>query len=95
MTEAMHLLGKADGYRSQDVLWQYLVRGALRLHAPDEMEWERMRALMAQYRDTPMDLADASLVAAAEALNLRRVFTLDSHFRAYRMVNKHAFDIVP
>src|SRR5215831_11962122 len=30
---------------------------------------------MEQYRDTPMDLADASLVATAEILNLRRIFT--------------------
>jgi hypothetical protein len=29
-----------------------------------------MRVLMRQYRDTPMDLADASLVVAAERLNL-------------------------
>ena len=39
---------------------------------------------MRQYHDAPMDLADASLVVAAERLNLRRIFTLDSHFRAYR-----------
>ena len=31
-----------------------------------------------------MDLADASLVAAAEQHDLRRIFTFDRHFHAYR-----------
>jgi len=30
------------------------------------VEQERMRQLMEQYRDTPMDLADASLVATMQ-----------------------------
>lgn len=54
-----------------------------------------MRALMRKYGDSPMDLADASLVAAAERLDVRRVFTLDRHFHAYRMNRGHAFDVVP
>jgi uncharacterized protein len=33
--------------------------------------------LMEQYADHPMDLADASMVVAAEALSTRRVFTID------------------
>ena len=54
-----------------------------------------MRILMRQYRDSPMDLADASLVAAAEKLNLRRIFTLDDHFYAYRINGTHPFTVVP
>ena len=54
-----------------------------------------MRALMAKYKDTPMDLADASLVAAAEVLGVRRVFTVDSDFVVYRLPGKQAYDIVP
>lgn len=42
---------------------------------------------MEQYRGTPMDLADASLVATAEVLNLSRIFTLDSDFYVYRINN--------
>lgn len=65
------------------------------LHVPEAEEWKRMRALMQQYHDTPMDLADAALIAAAEQLDLLRIFTLDSHFRAYRVNGKQPFDIVP
>ncbi len=43
-----------------------------------------MRTLMQQYSDTPMDLADASLVAAAETLQINRIFTIDSDFHVYR-----------
>ena len=39
-----------------------------------------MKALMDEYRDTPMDLADASLVAVAESHAQRRVFTIDKGF---------------
>ena len=38
---------------------------------PSNEEEERMQALMEQYQDTPMDFADASLVAAAETLRRR------------------------
>ncbi len=50
---------------------------------------------MEKYNDTPMDLADASLVAAAESLNLRYVFTLDTDFRIYRINSSIPFEIVP
>jgi predicted nucleic acid-binding protein len=65
------------------------------LHVPEAAEWSRMRVLMRQYQDAPMDLADASLVVAAERLHLRRIFTIDSHFRAYRIDGQHSFDIIP
>jgi len=54
-----------------------------------------MRLLMDKYRDIPMDLADASLVAAAEAYNVRRVFTLDSHFYAYLATDGQPLEVVP
>jgi predicted nucleic acid-binding protein len=46
-----------------------------------------------------MDLADASLVAAAEAMGARRVFTIDrTDFAAYRLRRGHrhqTIQIVP
>lgn len=43
-------------------------------------EVDRMVVLTEKYKDTPMDLADASLVAAAEGRSLRRVFSIDRDF---------------
>jgi predicted nucleic acid-binding protein len=58
-------------------------------------EWNRMRELMRQYHDCPMDLADASLVAAAERLHTKQIFTFDSHFRVYRINTSDWFDVIP
>jgi hypothetical protein len=54
-----------------------------------------MRVLMEQYRDLPMDLADASLVAIAEERRLDRIFTLDADFHVYRLPRGRGFTIVP
>ena len=53
-----------------------------------------MYELMQQYEDTPMDLADASLVAAAECLGINRIFALDTDFYVYRLADGSALDII-
>lgn len=53
-----------------------------------------MRQLMVKYRDTPMDLADAAVVAA-EVLNAARVFSIDSDFYIYRLADGAALEVVP
>ena len=93
-TEAMYLLGEVGGYRYQAALWNLRVTGRLILHIPTPAEIDRMAALMAQYRDTPMDLADASLVAVAESHSMRRVFTVDADFYIYRLVDGSALEVV-
>ena len=55
--------------------------------------------LMDAYADQSMDLADASLIVAAEMLVTRRVFTIDCQdFAAYRVRRGHrhyAVETVP
>ena len=80
-TEAMSLLGTVGGYRYQAALWRLHATGRVILHDLTPAEADRMAALMAQYQDTPMDLADASLVVVAESRGLRRVFTTDPRSR--------------
>jgi predicted nucleic acid-binding protein len=94
-TEAMYLLWRASGLPAQEELWGYLADGLVIVHRPEATEWERIRVLMQQYQGAPMDLADASLVVAAERLQLRRIFTLDRHFYAYRIDGTHPFDVIP
>lgn len=96
LTETMYFAGKLGGWPLQNLLWTQIENGeAFRIHVPDELEVRRMRELMDQYHDTPMDIADAAIVAAAETLNLRTVFTLDSHFRIYRTREGGVFQISP
>ena len=76
-------------------MWELIERRALQIHVPEPGELARIKALMEIYADTPMDLADASLVAVAERLGLRRVFTLDGDFRIYRIHGRETFEVAP
>jgi predicted nucleic acid-binding protein len=95
LTEALYLLDQAGGHRAQEALWTIFEQGVAQLHPAGEAERRRARVLMARYRDIPMDLADASIVTAAETLELRRVFTLDRHFYAYRFRDREPFLVTP
>jgi predicted nucleic acid-binding protein len=94
-TEAMYLAHRAGGWPMQNLLWKFVSNSALLLYELGASETERIRVLMEQYQDTPMDLADASLVAIAEQLDQARIFTLDHHFRVYRLKGQTPFDLVP
>lgn len=94
-TEAMYLAHRAGGWPMQNILWGYVRDGLLVFHELGPRQYARMTALMEQYRDTPMDLADASLIAKAEHLGLREVFTLDSDFHVYRLTGGRSLVVVP
>lgn len=91
----MHLLGRYGGWLAQQELWSYVDDQILLLHLNGVNDQVRMAALMEQYRDIPMDLADASLVATAETLNHRQIFTLDRDFHIYRFRGNQPFEVVP
>jgi predicted nucleic acid-binding protein len=94
ITEAMYLLGFAS--RAQDALLQMMERGALQLISIASTDISRIRTLMQKYRDLPMDLADATLVRAAERMRLRTIFTLDRRdFGIYRVDNRRPLRLLP
>jgi predicted nucleic acid-binding protein len=94
-TEAVYLLGQGAGWPGQDALWQMIRRDALTIAELDHELALRCAVLMERYKDHPMDLADASLVAIAESHNMRTIFTLDEHFRAYRLRGRRYLNVVP
>jgi uncharacterized protein len=94
-TEAMYLLHRAAGHEGQAALWRWRSDGRLTLLDLTAEEVDRMAALMAKYNDRPMDLADASLVVAAERLGVKRIFTVDHDFHIYRLSDGTALDPVP
>ena len=93
--EAMHLLGDSGGYRYQSVLLDMARRGLLQIHHLTAEEEIRAFALLEQYRDRPMDYADASLVAVAESRQIMRILTFDSDFRFYRMQDGATLEVLP
>jgi uncharacterized protein len=91
----MHLLYRDVGTSAQADLWRWRGGGSLALFDLTLQDADRMASLMAKYADLPMDLADASLIAAAETLGERQIFTLDQHFHIYRFNDGSPVDVVP
>ena len=88
LTEAFHMLGPAS--IGSDRLREFVEVGGVSVWFLDRTWLGRAFQLMDLYADHPMDLADASLVAAAEALGTRRVFTIDRRdFETYRIRRGH------
>jgi hypothetical protein len=97
LTEAFHILN--PGSQGSAALRAFISRGGLSVWWLDASLLPRAFELMDRYADHPMDLADASLIVAAESLRAQRIFTLDrSDFRAYRVRRGHrelAVEILP
>jgi uncharacterized protein len=90
LTQAFHML--SPGSYGADRLREFIGRGGLAVWFLDETSLQRAFALMEQYADHPMDLADASLIVAAEALPTRKVFTIDRQdFATYRIRRGHRY----
>lgn len=95
-TEAIYLAGRRGGWRTQDNLWHRLETGILEVRDLADADLARSRELMRQYRDLPMDFADAAVVAYAERHNLSEIFTLDRRdFSVYRLRGRTRFAIFP
>jgi len=75
------------------------LKGGLSVWWFDSATLPRAFELMDMYSDHPMNLADASLIVAAETLGSRKVFTVDrKDFEAYRVRRGHrhyTIDIIP
>lgn len=94
VTEAMYLLEFSS--KAQDALWRLLEGGAVKISPLDASDLPRMRELMRQYRDLPMDLADAALVRVAERDKIKNIFTIDRRdFEVYRPRGIRQFAIIP
>jgi len=84
LTEAFHLL--TPDSRGADALKDFITKGGLKLWFFDKVTIRTALKLMEIYHDRPMDLADASLVTAAQTLKITRIFTIDRNdFEIYRI----------
>jgi predicted nucleic acid-binding protein len=94
ITECFYLLNFS--WEVQDDLWLFLHRGGIEIYPLGKGDFSQCRGLMKQYRDLPMDLADATLVALAESEGVSKVFTLDhKDFSVYRFRQRKRFVLLP
>jgi uncharacterized protein len=94
LAEAMHFLGRTGGFPHQSALWRMLKVGLVEMIDLSSEEIVLAEQLMGKYRDHPMDLADATLVAVADVRGHRQVFTVDSHFFAFRLRDGNILDLI-
>src|SRR3990167_11540894 len=75
LTESLYMLG--NSFENQKKCIQFFLR-SVRLVPINSERLARMLELMEKNQDTPMDFADATLVALAEDLECPEIFTLRS-----------------
>ena len=93
LTEAFYLL--RFSWNLQDDLWEFVTHGNLQVYNLDKSLLKECRGLMKKYHDLPMDMADATLAAVADAENINTVFTLDGDFKIYRTKQNKRFKLLP
>src|SRR5262245_42890597 len=75
LTEVFHLLG--DSAHDVRAAWKFVRSGALTISAVGDDDVSLLDALMHQFRDRPMDFADATLVRIAERQSISLILTID------------------
>jgi predicted nucleic acid-binding protein len=94
LTEALYLLNRTPN--AIKACFDFILQGGATLVPQSSSSLRRSAELMKTYADTPMDFADATLVALAEETDAREVFTLDRRgFSAYRIRRRGAFSLFP
>ena len=84
-----------DERRAMQVFMQDLARGAFTYAPPTVGQLSRAMEVDRGFADLGLGLADASVVALAESLGVRRLATRDvRHFAAVRLRDGQAFELV-
>lgn len=92
LTELFHLTGKNNMERA----WRFVRSGAITVRSMGDSDLSELHALMAQYKDRPMDFADATLVHLAARESLSVILTVDhDDFETYRIGGRKKFTILP
>lgn len=90
LTEAFHVLEPQSV--GSDRLRDFIAKKGASVWNFDRASLVRAFELMETYADRPMDLADASIIVAAEELKTRKVFTIDRNdFQTYRVRRGHRY----
>jgi len=96
LPEVDYFISRRVGAASAVALLQDIVDGELRLEQLLPTDLPRCIELMRQYADSNIGFVDASIVAIAERLGVRRILTLDRrHFGIIRPRHCDAFTLLP
>jgi len=90
VTETSHMLD--FDVRVQRDFYRCVAAGGVAMHDVPQDAPERIIELVEQDGDRPMDLADATLVVAAETLGIREVVSIDRDFDIDRIDGRTGFE---
>ncbi|TDO94052.1 hypothetical protein DFR79_10417 [Halanaerobium saccharolyticum] len=82
ITETLHMLSFSTEVQLDFLNW--LDRGGLRVLNFDQRVLKRVISLTKKHNDSPVDFADASLVALAEREDIKDIISIDSDFDVYK-----------
>lgn len=95
LAELDYLITKSAGAHRALTLLRDIERGVYSLETFNHSDISRARAVIDQYADLDLGLADASLVVLAERHNCHDVLTMDQrHFRSITTANGSPFRLV-
>jgi predicted nucleic acid-binding protein len=94
LTELFHLVLARS--LNLDRAWRFVRSGAITVRPMNDSDLPVLHALMAQYKDRPMDFADATLVHLADRESLSIILTVDhDDFETYRIGGHKRFILLP
>lgn len=96
ITEVVYLISTRLGWQAEVRFLGDLASGAFTIEPLHPSDPLRLAELVARYHDLPLGTADASVIAAAERLNITQVATIDRrHFSVVRPQHVTAFELLP
>lgn len=96
LSEIDYLIGAKLGPQAALDFLDDILAGAFTLEPFTFPDLRRCREVMEQYSGLNLGLADAAVIAAAERIGTRRIWTVDErHFRAVRAADGKPFVLLP
>jgi uncharacterized protein len=96
VTEVTYLLASGLGVEPEVRFLGDLAAGAFSIEPVPAGDWLRIAELVAVYGDLPLGTVDASVIAAAERLDIAEVATVDRrHFGIVRPRHREALTLLP
>jgi predicted nucleic acid-binding protein len=94
-TRVKRAVGAKKAAEAELALIEDITTGTFRVEPVQEADWPRIAELIGRYRDFPLGITDASVMAAAERLDTPKIATLDTrHFHAVASARFGHFELL-
>ena len=88
ITEVTYILKAHVHLEAQLDFLKWITIGGIEMFDLQKGHLSKIIELQKKYSDLPMDFADATLLIAAESLDINKVFSIDKDFSIYRVLGK-------